>query len=74
VVDESQSLVSFESYRTIKFVYEAGRVSGYLDGALVLTKTDLIPSAKMALVIGCRVTGTGSLSSDLKVVWDYVTY
>lgn len=74
IVGAGVTFASFESWRTIKFVYSAGQVLGYLDGTLVLTKTDLVPSESMALVIGCRVTGTGSLSADLKVVFDYVTY
>ncbi len=72
IVDESVTFSSFSTFRTIKFVYEQGKVTGYLDNKLVLTKTDIIPTEKMTLVIGCRVTGTGSLSNDLKVVWDYV--
>lgn len=72
IVDKSVSFSSFSTFRTIKFVYEQGKVTGYLDNNLILTKTNLIPTKPMTLVIGCRVTGTGSLSSDLKVVWDYV--
>ncbi|PWB50335.1 MAG: hypothetical protein C3F06_12240 [Candidatus Methanoperedenaceae archaeon] len=72
IVDPDVVLENFSGkFRTIKLVYEPGKVSGYLDDNLILTKTDLIPSEPMTLVIGTRVTG-GRLSSNLKVIWDYV--
>lgn len=72
ISDPGVLLNSFSgTYRTIKFDYQPGIVRGYLDGNLILTKTDLIPSEPMTLVIGARVTG-GTLLSDLNVVWDYV--
>ncbi|PWB54274.1 MAG: hypothetical protein C3F06_05270 [Candidatus Methanoperedenaceae archaeon] len=72
IVDPNVVVKDFSGvFRTIKIVYEPDKVSGYLDGNLILTKTDLIPTEPMTLVIGGRVTG-GTLSSDLKVVWDYV--